>query len=420
MKNIIKFLSVIWLSSILLICFRECFAFGDPSSPFGIRGLTLATDRITKLIFDAGVRWHRFPIEWGNVEQKPGKFVWEEYDSLIKRMYDHNMNIVITLRCVPPSTSRKNLKEHTATMPKDIGKYLLFVKACVDRYKDKVKYWQVENEPSFRSKHWRGEPKDYARLLKEVYKVIKTVSPEGKVLIAGSPVKPVLGDNGTGFLSQVFKNGAGEYFDIFDLHCYGDVKMIPLGLTKVNKMLKNYGYFGQKTKPIWITETGTPGREPRFPEKKQAEDVIKRHALAFSKGVEKVFFWNAVDGIKDLPKFNIPVAKLCGLLDSNRNPKPAYFAYKLMTGKLNGFNSAADLSRDGIQIYQFSFKDKNPILILWKDDLEKPQTINLKDLLKKEKIALTSVPVKREQMEVKAEIIPADSIFVSGTPVFLE
>lgn len=377
-------------------------------------------NRVAKLIYDAGVRWHRFPIEWGNVEQTSGKFVWEEYDSFVKRMTDNNINMVITLRCIPPSLSGKNLRKHTAIMPKDMGKYLLFVKACVDRYKDKVKYWQVENEPSFKSKHWKGEPKDYTRLLREVYKVIKTVSPESKVLIAGFPVSSVLGDNGKGFLSQAFKNGAGEFFDIFDLHCYGDVKKIFHGVMKIKKMLSSYGYSGQKAKPIWITETGTPGRDPIFSEKKQAEDIIKRYALAFSNGVEKVFIWNVADGIKNLPKFNIPVAKVCGLLDFDLNPKPAYFAYKLMTGKLNGFNSVTDLSRNGVHVYQFSFKDKNPIMVVWKDDLEKPQTINLKDLLKKEKIAFASVPVKRGPIQEKAAIISTDSIPVSSTPVFLE
>ena len=52
-----------------------------------------------------------------------------------------------------------------SSLPKDIDKYKNFVRHMVERYKNKVKYWQIENEvfdttlaPEL---FWHGTKEDY-------------------------------------------------------------------------------------------------------------------------------------------------------------------------------------------------------------------------------------------------------------------
>ncbi len=96
--------------------------------------------------------------------------------------------------------------------------YLDFVRALIDRYKDKIDYWEVWNEPNHRN-YWGAAPdgKEYGFLVVETARIIKETDPVCKVIAgATSGIDLVFTD---GFLSV----GADKVIDIISFHNYGAV-----------------------------------------------------------------------------------------------------------------------------------------------------------------------------------------------------
>ena len=61
--------------------------------------------------------------------------------------------------------------------------FMKFVEIAIERYKDKIDYWEVWNEPNHRN-YWGAVPdgNEYGKLLVEVASLIKKLDPECKVI----------------------------------------------------------------------------------------------------------------------------------------------------------------------------------------------------------------------------------------------
>ena len=96
--------------------------------------------------------------------------------------------------------------------------YLKYVAATVERYKDKIDYWEVWNEPNHRN-YWGSAPdgREYGRLLVQTAELIRKTDPGCKI-IGGSMagIDPKFTDD---FLSV----GSDKIIDIISYHNYGAV-----------------------------------------------------------------------------------------------------------------------------------------------------------------------------------------------------
>jgi hypothetical protein len=425
-KVVIK---VVWLllvafclSSVCLLSYAES---SNVDSPFGIRGLKLnkqdhRRSEALNLVLRAGVKWHRSAIEWMDVEPKNNEYRWEDTDNFINLLHKNGLHMVFTLRSVSSWGTKHSVVRDgfaRASMPLSMKEYLEFVSQTVKRYKNKVKYWQIENEPC--GKFWKSSKKNYVALLKSAYRAIKNEDPDSHVLLGGLTAMKIIEDEGNGFLSTILKHGGGDYFDILDIHAYREVSRIEKATQKARKILAKYGFSGTKLKPIWITETGTSVREGATSEEEQAADVIRRYVIAFANGVEKVFWWKVSDDFKR-HSANPASLKFYGLLDFDLRPKPAYYAYQFMTSKLRSFDSVVGLNSPELRVFQLKFRDKKPILIIWKENCTKPVVLNLKEMIGKNKATLTYPPLKRGDTQARMEMVDTKSLPVSRMPVLVE
>jgi GH35 family endo-1,4-beta-xylanase len=425
-KGVIK---VVWLLLVafclLSVCLLSYAESSNVDSPFGIRGLKLnkqehRRSEALNLVLRAGVKWHRSAIEWMDVEPRNNEYRWEDTDNFIDLLYKNGLNMVFTLRSVSSWGTKHSAARGgfaRASMPLSMKEYLEFVSQTVKRYKNKVKYWQIENEPCGR--FWRSSKKNYAILLKSAYGVIKNEDPDSHVLLGGLTARKIIEDEGNGFLSTILKHGAGNYFDILDIHAYREVSRIEKATQNARKILVKYGFSGTRSKPIWITETGTPVRAGATSEEEQAADVIRRYVIAFANGVEKVFWWKVSDDFRS-HSVNSSSLKFYGLLDFDLRPKPAYYAYQFMTSKLRSFDSVVELNRPGSRVFQFNFRDKTSIFIIWKENSTKPVVISLKEKIGKNKAALIYPPLKRGDIQARMEIVDTKSLPVTEMPVLVE
>ena len=69
--------------------------------------------------------------------------------------------------------------------------YEKFACSIVSHFKDRVKYWEIWNEPDTKT-YWipQDEMKAYTALLKKVYPAIKKIDPTCKVLMGGVSCMP--------------------------------------------------------------------------------------------------------------------------------------------------------------------------------------------------------------------------------------
>jgi hypothetical protein len=250
-----------------------------------------------------------------------------------------------------------------------------------------VLYWQIGNEPEGRVK-----PEEYMQLLEYAYKAVKKANPRCQVILAGLEVKP--GPEPT-FIDSIFQSGAGAYFDIMDIHIFGNARgeyhQIEKKYFETQKILKKYGI----TKPIWITETGTASGTFIFPrepdkqfsqsEKEQAIDLVRRYMVSLGLGIKKVFWaWGLIEdygfmGWKD-GFFDHTGLIYNGLGLDDAGPfvkKLSYYSYKKMTEKVEGADWSKTSRMPGLPlgIYGVRFiKSGKPVYVLW-SDYPNPMTV---------------------------------------------
>ncbi len=200
------------------------------SSPFGIQAGTLE-DSLVARAAEIGVKWTRLGASWNEIEKEKGVYSWENTDAAFEVALKNGITPFITVGSGNKIYSKLTTYDNPAEAeiygyrpeppikdPLAMEAYLKYVAATVERYKDKIDYWEVWNEPNHRN-YWGSAPdgKEYGKLLVETAKLIKEIDPESKV-IGGSMagIDPKFTDD---FLSV----GSDKLIDIISYHNYGAV-----------------------------------------------------------------------------------------------------------------------------------------------------------------------------------------------------
>jgi hypothetical protein len=205
----------------------------------------------------------------------------------------------------------------------------------VDHFKEKVKYWEIWNEPD-EPEYWmpQDDMRTYTELLKKVYPALKRRDPTCKVLMGG--VSNMINIS----LNRIYRNGGKEYFDIVNIHPFANPDSCPTGIETVCGIYKGVRSimekYGDSDKKIWFTEIGCPGvaRPDRrlgwwhgigCDETKQAKWVRQVYTDCIRwEGVEKVF-WAF---FRDTDEFFKSAVDYFGLVRKDFSKKPSYYAYK--------------------------------------------------------------------------------------------
>lgn len=148
-----------------------------------------------------------------------------------------------------------------------VNTYAFFVHDTVTKYKDKVKFWCLPNEPDIGCA-WPGPPQDdgsdwdgwagntdeYAKLVEVFYRAAKAADPNCYVGVQVAYVAA---------MESLMRRGIGPYFDIADFHSYAwGPDAAEDNITEIyesmDQMLSSYGYDGITKPKKWYicTETG--------------------------------------------------------------------------------------------------------------------------------------------------------------------
>jgi hypothetical protein len=286
--------------------------------------------KAAKLMRSAGVGMVRMDFLWQDIEPRQGEFQFQKYDYIVKVLTENKIAILGLLNYSTPWAAACT---EWNCPPQDNQLFVRYAVTTATRYKDKIKYWEIWNEPDSRT-YWAKQDglKGYVGLLKDVYVALKKAVPDCKILNGGLA-------NGLSSVNLLYDNGAKGYFDILNIHIFesplhpGAIKRVcayPVLAYKV--MARN----GDGNKKIWVTEIGCPGIKKGTAvgawwlgenpdEKEQAvwlESVFTQ--LSREKSVERIF-WAFFRDCKE--HWNNGVDYF-GLLRWDFSRKPAFFSFR--------------------------------------------------------------------------------------------
>jgi hypothetical protein len=171
-------------------------------------------------------------ISWGAhftnlnaaIEPTRGQYRWDLIDPHVKALTDAGITIAAQFCYTPlwasPHPDKRDIKicvvNGTSYAPTDINDYGRFVKAVVSRYKDKIKMWELWNEPAIPggSVFWADTPENFVRMIQSGYTAIKSLQPDSQVWLGG------LGPRSEyyAFYNRILTLGAAPFFDVLSVH----------------------------------------------------------------------------------------------------------------------------------------------------------------------------------------------------------
>lgn len=239
-------------------------------------------DRTVRMAREAGIVWAKQQFSWEEIEKRQNQFDWEKSDQIIATFEKYGLQIIARLDR-PPAWTHKD-KSITQAPPDDLNDYGNFIDAFVRRYKGRVKYIQIWNEPNI-FPEWGNRPVDpagYAALLEIAYQRAKAADSNIRVLSA--PLAITLGEgwasgsdawrhmNDLDYLEALYKAGAKNHFDILSANAFG-LKATPddppdpkqLNFQRVVLARQIMEKYGDANKAVWINEYGWNAAPPDFP-----------------------------------------------------------------------------------------------------------------------------------------------------------
>jgi hypothetical protein len=305
----------------------------------------------------AGLTWVRWPFGWRDIEPSdttPEHYNWARTDASFAAAKTAGLNVIATMMN-NPSWAASNLNGRLDRL--GVEPLVQFMAAVVERYDGDgkgdapgspvVNYWELYNEPDngdpMRGRYagigyWGPYGKDYARMLCAVYPAVKAASPNAKIVLGGLAYDWFQEDGGPfvrAFLDDVLNAGGGRCLDAVAFHYYVPLEAVwaPYGpglSGKANYLRGKLNAHGLTNLPLLVTEAGHHSNDddPRWPSTPEIQSgyVIKLFTQAIASNIPVMIWWSWVD----LPNYWAAT----GLLDSNRQPKLAYDAFKAARRKL--------------------------------------------------------------------------------------
>lgn len=377
-------------------------------------------DTVADRAHDAHLSFARFhSISWADVEAVQGQRDWSRLNDEFEKIAILSNNGLVPLVIVreTPAWAEKVPGARCGPMrPEYLDDFASFVGELVTRLSRppyNVRYYEMGNEVDVSLGElggngntafgcW-GDESDpnyggyyYGKMLKAVYPAIKAANPLAVVVTAGllidcDPTHPPAGKTcqQSRFLRGILDNpGAVNSFDILAYHAYPfwgtpdtdwdlrDSRWAPRGgmllgkLQYLREIMAEYGV----GKPIMMNEGSLlcysylPGTCSVDMYDGQATHAVRMYARSFANGLV-ASLWYGVDG---------PGWRDGGLLDSNQNPRPAYYTVQFLAEKLSGATWVATLappSLHGLEGYVLANNGKQ-YTIYWTND-RSPVTVNL-------------------------------------------
>lgn len=420
----------------------------------------------------------RIQFPWWAIEPEEGAFDFKRSDELIETHRNAGISPLVTIlsNSTWATRSKGGFGTVASSPARDPKRFERFLTRVVQRYKDDVAYWQIENEIYYVGAgvngFWNGTAEDYIGHLKQAYAVIKREDPSAKVVLNGIPDEVFVGiaageEKAVEHLEFLLREG-GDYFDVIDFHQYFRPGIVRLQVQQLKEMMQRHGlrkelisteaggfdvrllgqYLSDKRNALDVVKElhAMPEVRSRFDrltksranrraemksfmaflkqgaqsrvivERYQSEDLVKRVSLTLGLGATQ-FYWVCMrdwDEKRAPTWFNVAMC----LVDKDGRKKPAFYTYRLLIDKLEGFSSA-EIIRTDPTIAKFTFPGRSPLLVAWAGN---PTRIDTSRELHAERARVTHIITgpNRTDRDALSEDVDAGAVELRQTPVLIE
>jgi hypothetical protein len=341
-----------------LICAQDALAAADaqgrlvggpglaPRSFYGVMAADDPTSAEVARMEAGGVGTLRINLVWAWVQPDSStEFDWDHYDQVIGDAARSGIRVLPTIYGSP---SWAAIEQNYPPWQGNVNAFRVFASATAQRYgtngtfwashpeipKLPVAWWQLWNEVSS-SNFWDATPKpaEYIDLLRTFHDGITEGDPSARILLAGLYPTPIAPNSipFRRYLRALYKGGAKPLFDGAALHPYSTIPQV--ALQRVRAMRRLMSRYGDRRKPIWITEVGWatggfPGSATVAPEQQALYLMNTYRKLAAVRKLLNIagVVWFSFRDTGGWVWFNN-----CGLLTARLAPKPSWTAFLSLT-----------------------------------------------------------------------------------------
>ncbi|APR88107.1 hypothetical protein A7982_13456 [Minicystis rosea] len=290
-----------------------------------------------------GARVLRFGMGWDGIEDRPGHYDFHLWDEVIGTAERLGVTVIPYL-CYTPAWAGDDESDAWRKPPRDLQAFGRFAGVVAERYRGRVRSWELWNEPDLED-YWRGTPDDFAAMVTFAAQQIRHADPAAFVVLGGMA-------RGRGPFSEAVltRLDVGRHFDAMNLHGYLETwspepaEGYPARVDSMAALLPHRG----KGPDLWMAEMGYSDRRstPSEPSsgythavfdyehtpEYQAEALIKHHVLARAGGRLSLTAWYRIN---DLPLTEGVIGddhnRHLGILDVSGAPKPSFWAMRLVS-----------------------------------------------------------------------------------------
>ena len=235
-------------------------------------------DQWAAMIRNLGGKWVRAPgFDWRVIEPRKGEFHWEQYDGDVDLLARHGLRMMPMIWTTPDWAKADPEAKTTWSGWYEVPRmedWADFMEALVSRYKDRIKDWEIINEPM----HHCGmyQPEAYLALMKVTREVVRRVDPEAKIVVGcqGEELEPLE------WTRKFYQLGGGETFDIANVHYVG---------------LREAAWHGAHQellslipgRRVWDTEIHLASNSTM---EQEAVDLVRAYTREAAWGIEKTFY----------------------------------------------------------------------------------------------------------------------------------
>ncbi len=221
----------------------------------------------------------RTTMLWSNVEPTRGHRDWSRVDAAVAHAVAAGVEPMIVFYhsptwangAAPGPNAGDQVPTDPAAFDRWVNDYAAFIRAAAERYRGRVRLWEVWNEQNGRFT-WqpRPNPGQYARFYPRMRSVLKAVDPGNRVsmgalgnITAGHPDSIY----GLDYLRQV--NAAGLFPDIVSVHAFPSKGQAPDSHIRFQnnfddiQTVRDYMESVNWNAPMWVTEWGWSTEENR-------------------------------------------------------------------------------------------------------------------------------------------------------------
>jgi len=295
------------------------FPINNSSKPYGINVHT-ASNEVLARVKNAGINWVRIDALWPDIEYRNDRYSWKEMDRVINYCDQNGLSMVVILSDTPAWANNNKGRNYPAT---NVNEWRSFIRTVVKRYKNKVGFWSIWNEPNNRTFFAKSKDVFMNQIFLPAAKVIRANHGAGKIVGPDCAHLTTPGQEWYFWMKYILERGR-SYIDIVSHHIYKNegpqyiYRTINEGVNYLPSIREIIAESKNEGKAFWITETGWHTDD--FTEETQADNYLEMLQRRYNEGYpQKIFFYEIID-LSNAPPW--------GILRANLNPKQAYDIYR--------------------------------------------------------------------------------------------